>query len=215
MFHEIAHALVALWLGDRTSKELGRITLNPIVHIDLLGSIIIPIASFLIFGFTLGWAKPVPYNPNNLKNRKLGEILIALAGPVSNFLQAIISALLAMYVPISVSFKRTIASDVLGFDWSQLVNDISGNTWAIIFAILSMFIFWNALFGVYNLIPIPPLDGSKVLYNVFNLSEKVKFFLERWGMIILFVIIMIPMFRVFLDIAFNFFFVLFFTIAFH
>ena len=104
----MAHGLVALWLGDPTAKYSGRLNFNPISHIDIWGSIIVPIAMILTTGFAFGWAKPVPYNPYNLKNQKWGPLLVALGGPGSNILIAILAAVIAKIIPISAAVKSAI-----------------------------------------------------------------------------------------------------------
>lgn len=142
--HEVSHGAVAFYLGDDTAKRLGRLTLNPLKHIDPIGSIILPLllAIPVLFGvkpMIVGWAKPVPYDPSNLKNPKLGSGLIALAGPASNLIIVFIFALLLKLVAF---FQLN-----LGL--------------AVAFTII---IFINLLLAVFNLVPIPPLDGSKILF---------------------------------------------------
>jgi Zn-dependent protease len=139
VLHEVAHGYAANWLGDPTARLQGRLTLNPISHIDLMGSIIIPAMLYLTqAGFMFGWAKPVPYNPYNLKNQKWGEAFVAFAGPGTNFLLAIIFAVL---INLHVA---------LGLD--QSVVDLALDI-----------VFINVFLGCFNLIPFPPLDGSKVI----------------------------------------------------
>jgi len=137
IFHEVAHGYVANWLGDPTARLQGRLTLNPIPHIDPVGSILIP-GILLLSGtpFLIGWAKPVPYNPYNLRHGKWGEALVSFAGPATNILIALSFALL---------FR-------LGIITSPLFLQV---------AVLA--IFANIALAIINLIPIPPLDGSKVL----------------------------------------------------
>jgi len=153
--HEVFHGLVAEKLGDDTAREQGRITLNPIPHIDPFGSILLPL--LLLFAgspIIFGAAKPVPVNFNNLKPRKLGMALVALAGPLSNFALAIICALLLK---------------------SGLANNIAQ-------PILLEAVILNLVLGVFNLIPIPPLDGSKVLASFLPEEWTFELFkLERWG----------------------------------
>lgn len=135
IFHEIAHGLVALWFGDRTAKDAGRLTLNPIPHIDPIGSIILPLF-FALTGshFMIAWARPVPINDVNLKPYKLGLVCVSLAGIVTNFLLAFIVGIL---LQIGI------------FDPQGIVTGI-----------LLFFVYINILLGVFNLLPIPPLDGS-------------------------------------------------------
>lgn len=131
---------MAEWLGDPTARLAGRLTLNPWAHIDLYGSIIVPLITSL-FNFTFGWAKPVPYNPYNLRHKRSGELLIAMAGPFSNLLIALIFGLV---------FRFALSS---GFS-----NAFLYITYHIIII--------NIILAVFNLIPLPPLDGSKVLFFV-------------------------------------------------
>ncbi len=133
--HEYAHALAASALGDRTAQDNGRLSLNPLAHMDLIGTLMLLFAGF-------GWGKPVPVNPYNLKYRRWGESLVALAGPLSNFLSV------ALFIII---FKMVAPY----YDFSNML---------MIF--LSFLIVVNAILGVFNLIPIPPLDGSKVLFAI-------------------------------------------------
>jgi Zn-dependent protease len=155
IIHEVSHGLMAERLGDDTAREQGRITLNPIPHIDLYGSILLPllllsVGSPIIFGA----AKPVPVNFNNLRPRKLGMALVSLAGPASNFILAIL-----FVIPIKFG----------------LANAISG-------PILVQGIILNLVLGTFNLIPIPPLDGSKILASLAPDEWIYKILsYERWG----------------------------------
>ena len=137
--HEFSHAWVATLLGDPTAKLSGRVTLNPISHLDPLGTIMIFLAGF-------GWGRPVPYNPNFVRKGKLGEALIALAGPVSNIIMAFLFAL-----PARIYF------------WQTGVFPTDN-----IFRFLAIVVTLNVLLAAFNLIPVPPLDGSKVLYLILD-----------------------------------------------
>jgi len=160
--HEISHGAVAYWLGDETAYRMGRITINPIRHIDPFGSIILPlILSLPLFigvqPIIVGWAKPVPYNPHNLKNPKSGGGLIAWAGPASNVLIAIVfSAFIAL---LSISEPMTAA-----FHYIILIN---------------------LMLAVFNLVPIPPLDGSKILTAFLPYHSPIITFIERNSMLLL------------------------------
>lgn len=138
IFHEVAHGYVANWLGDPTARLSGRLTLNPIPHIDPVGSVLVPgILALSGTPFLIGWAKPVPYNPYNLRHGKWGEALVAFAGPGTNIAIALIFALLLRFGLLPVS-------------------DAS-------LELVALVIFANLGLAIINLIPIPPLDGSKIL----------------------------------------------------
>lgn len=214
ILHEISHGIMALLLGDRTAKDLGRITLDPIPHIDIIGSIIVPIIMIFTSGIAFGWAKPVPYNSNNLRNKKWGDVLVAFSGPIVNFILALVASVVAAFIPITYFIKQNIVIAMMQRDWSGLSNYIMGDVAAILFSIMAMIIFWNVLLGVFNLIPIPPLDGSKLLYKFINLDIKVKIFLEQWGILIIFVFLMIPVFSAGFNFVLSIFWSSFFNIAF-
>lgn len=165
--HEVSHGYAADYLGDPTARLAGRLTLNPVPHVDMLGSIILP--ALLIFshaGFVVGWAKPVPYNPYNLKNQRSGTFIVAVAGVMANFLIALVFGLLVRF------------SGELGIGSQAFLQ------------IASMIIFTNILLGVFNLIPIPPLDGSKVLFSLLSPSYYyIEQFLERYALILLVLLI--------------------------
>ena len=162
VIHEFAHGWMANSLGDPTARFMGRLTLNPIVHIDLVGSIILPL--FLLLSgssYMFGWAKPVPYNPYNLKDKKNGELLVAIAGPVSNLTIALIFGII-----IRILLSQGYAID---------------NNIMIMFGII---VLYNILLAVFNLVPIPPLDGSKVLFHFLPYSMRnIRDVLEKNGMI--------------------------------
>ena len=176
VIHEVAHGYTALLFGDHTAKNLGRLTLNPIKHIDLFGSIIIPLVLILLPGnLVIGWAKPVPYNPYNLKNRKWGEFWVAFAGPLSNIL--------------------------IGTIFILLIRSADTLSLSPVFITLSfVIVLINFVLAFFNLIPIPPLDGSKILLNLlpFRFYDKVSIFMERWGLLVVvgfFLIFWTPLFN--------------------
>jgi len=142
IFHELAHGYIAYKLGDPTAKQAGRLTLNPIAHMDPIGFI-----SMLIFRF--GWAKPVPINPIYFKRRKLDTILVSVAGPISNFIMAIISGLIIS---------------------SGIIKN------SIILEILVITLWYNIMLGVFNLLPFPPLDGSKILASLLPTKYEYMFY---------------------------------------
>ena len=169
IIHEISHGFVALYFGDKTAQYEGRLTLNPIKHLDLFGSIVLPLFLYLTgTGFIIGWAKPVPYNPYNLRKRNISEPLIALAGPASNFFVATVFGI--------------IVRGLLSSDFSNLP----------LVGIFSLVVFINISLGIFNLIPIPPLDGSKILFSLLPVNMKHNFqqISERYGLIIILMVIM-------------------------
>lgn len=169
--HESAHAWTAWRLGDPTARMLGRITLNPMKHIDLVGSIIVPIITGLL-GYTFGWAKPTPVNTRYFKHIVRDDILTSVAGPVSNFLLAIAAVVALKVISLASPVAGAVAvSDAvsftmpfifrmpfLGFQTSSNLNPIA--------VLLCDAVFVNVILGIFNLIPIPPLDGSHALRHL-------------------------------------------------
>ncbi len=202
ILHEVAHGVVALWLGDKTAQYAGRLTLNPVSHIDIMGSIIVPLLMFFTTGLAFGWAKPVPYNPYNLKNQEWGPVSVAFAGPGSNFLLAFIAAILAHILPIGLAERQDIFArffDVIGRvgewsdRWGGFADAVAGSFPGIFLGFLLMVIFWNVLLGVFNMVPIPPLDGSKLLYPLLSLRTETIIFLEQYGFVFLLLILFSPL----------------------
>jgi len=181
--HEVSHGLMAFKLGDSTAKYAGRLTLNPMKHLDLWGSFVVPILMIFSFGFGFGWAKPVPYNPYNLKDQKKGPAWVALAGPASNIFLAIVFGLLARVLPLSYVIKMEITKNI--FNYQGLSTVLSGSFLAIFFWLFMMILTINVFLAVFNLIPIPPLDGSKLLFAFTSISEQKKIALEQFGFIFL------------------------------
>src|SRR3989344_1009954 len=181
ILHEISHGLMAEHLGDPTARLSGRLTLNPIPHLDLWGSFIIPLVLILTnAGFVIGWAKPVPYNPHNLRNKKWGEALVAGAGPATNISIALL---------FSVLLRVNAGSGFLPSSFVTLTMSV---------------VFINLLLAFFNLVPIPPLDGSKVLASLVPFHLARPFFLlaftARYGfmggflLILLFIFFLWPIF---------------------
>jgi len=181
--HEVSHGLMAYKLGDPTAKYADRLSLNPIKHFDLWGSFIVPFFMIVSFGFGFGWAKPVPYNPYNLKDQKKGPAWVALAGPASNILVAIIFGLMARLIPLSYVVKDEISRNI--FDYQSLTTLLAGSFGAIFFWIFMMILTINVFLAVFNLIPIPPLDGSKLLLAFIPIGEQKKLALEQFGFVFL------------------------------
>lgn len=209
IIHEVAHGVMALWLGDMTAKYADRLNLNPIKHIDPLGSVIVPLVMYLSLGFAFGWAKPVPYNPYNLRNQKWGPALVGLSGPASNILAALVAAVMARMIFIPVSLKINIAENVL--DPNVLSTLISGSVGAVFFALLVVIVMLNIFLAIFNLIPIPPLDGSKLLFAIFNFKVETVAILEQFGFV--FLLLFIFLFSMPLALVLNIAKSIFFAIA--
>ena len=157
-FHEFSHAAVATLQGDQTARSQGRLTLNPVVHLDPLGTIALLIAG-------LGWARPTPVTPTRLRYRRLGMVLVGLAGPAANFVIALVSA-------IALRIVEPAAGATLDGNFSV--------------KLLSYLVIWNVLLGVFNLLPIPPLDGSTLLTVLLPPSrQNIVRFLDQYGIFLL------------------------------
>jgi Zn-dependent protease len=220
IIHEVSHGVMAMWLGDLTAKYAGRLNLNPVHHIDPIGSIIVPIGMMLVShgALAFGWAKPVPYNPYNLRDQKWGPAWVALAGPVSNFTIAFIAAILAKILPVALAIKEDVMNRFYGVifsigDWSErwghLAEAVAGSGGSILFGLLVMVIFWNVVLGMFNLLPIPPLDGSKLMYSILSLRTETIIMFEQLGFILLLLVIFSPLSTPIMHLIFivlNFFF---------
>lgn len=155
IIHEVAHGYSAYLMGDNTAKYQGRLTLNPFKHLEWFGSVIMPILSYFLGGFIIGWAKPVPFNPYNLRNQRWGEAIVAGAGPLINICIALFFGLLIRF------------------------NLLSAFGDAFIY-ICSVIVYINLILATFNLMPIPPLDGSKILFSILPYSWRgARDFLER------------------------------------
>ncbi|MDD3778202.1 MAG: site-2 protease family protein [Patescibacteria group bacterium] len=166
IIHEYMHGFIAYQLGDDTAQRAGRLTINPLAHLEWFGSFILPLIMLLSgMGFVIGWAKPVPYNPYNLRDKKWGEAKVALAGPLANFVVAILFGLVLRFVPF------------LGLNFANLI---------------ALVIYINLLLMVFNLLPIPPLDGSKILAAFLSPARKIKYYsYGSFGMILVIFIVML------------------------
>jgi len=172
ILHEISHGVVALWFGDRTAKEAGRLTLNPIPHIDPFGSIVLPAMGALLGIPVLAWAKPVPVNPNRMHNPRRDMLYVSLAGPATNFLLMSGAALAARaaYAGITpVQFEDQLPLGIL---------------------ILFSFAVVNLFLGLFNLLPIPPLDGSSLIERILPAAWLPQWYKMRpYGFLVLFLLV--------------------------
>lgn len=179
MVHEISHGFVAYKFGDTTAKDAGRLTLNPVKHLDPFGSIILPLIMSLMAGPIFAYAKPVPYNPYRLKNRKWGELAVALAGPASNFLLALFGAgvcwLIYLYLPNISRSSLQLISVLYYFGY--------------------YFCIINLVLMFFNLIPLPPLDGATIITIFLNEKGMEIFYkVKQYSMFILLILLfVIPM----------------------
>ncbi|MEQ8289775.1 MAG: site-2 protease family protein [Gammaproteobacteria bacterium] len=168
--HEVGHGWAAKQLGDPTAEQMGRLTLNPFKHIDPMGTVVVPLVAFFLSGFIFGWAKPVPVNWGKLRNRKRDIALVALAGPGANLAMIVIWLLLAKMFMSGAEQNNIFAMVVVWMAWAGIII--------------------NSLLMILNLFPIPPLDGSRVVYSL--LPDKVAYQylrLEPFGLIILVVLL--------------------------
>ena len=174
--HEWAHAITAEKLGDPTPGMDGRVTLNPIVHMDILGTVIFPLACifFLQGGFLFGWARPVMTNPSYFKHRARDSMLVAAAGPAANFAIAMLAAIAGRFL----------------FNLNPRTVEIFGPI-----------VVLNVILAVFNLLPIPPLDGSHLMRYATGMRDETFLMLARWGGLILLAVILIPQLRMVLSLA--------------
>jgi Zn-dependent protease len=171
IIHEVAHGYSAHLLGDDTARLNGRLTLNPLKHLDPFGSVILPLLLlFMNAGFVIGWARPVPYNPANLRNGRTGNFIVAISGIAANLAIAVIFGLLIRFAP---SFGLPPYNP----------NPLFLHPF---YTIASIIVIMNLVLALFNIIPIPPLDGSKVLFSFLPARLRyIENFLERWGIIFL------------------------------
>ncbi len=164
--HEYMHGWAAWRLGDNTAKDAGRLTFNPLAHLEWFGSFFLPLVMLITrMPFIFGWAKPVPYNPYNLRDRKFGDAKVAIAGPATNFVIALFFGLILRFMPMySLTFN----------------------------GLLAIIVFLNLILMVFNLIPIPPLDGSKILAAFLRPVARVRYLsLERTGFILIILVVLL------------------------
>ncbi len=168
--HEMAHAVTADWYGDPTARRLGRISLNPLVHLDPVGSVVLPLMAFYFGGFIFGWAKPVPVNTANLQNHRRDFLVIAAAGPASNIVMAIGASALLGLVPGGLGAAE--------------------GTPAVLATLLLFMVQFNLILAVFNMLPIPPLDGGNVLAGLLpeTLAASYDRLIRPFGFLILIVL---------------------------
>jgi len=206
IIHELAHGYVAYFLGDLTAKYEKRLTLNPLSHLDPFGSIILPLLLFFLKSPVLfGWAKPVPINPYNFKDQKWGSFKVAIAGPASNITLALLFGIMSRLLPLTISEKQEAIGAFFGIMSGQSA-DMAGSYYQVLFFYISIVIFLNISLALFNLIPIPPLDGHWILFQFLPESfSKAKFFLQQYGMVILIFLIFFGGLQWLSELVFNIF----------
>lgn len=170
--HEFAHAFAAYRLGDGTARLFGRLTLNPAVHFDPLGGLLLAVSALLGSGLIVGWAKPTPVNPSNLRDRRNGEVIVALAGPASNLAMAAAGALLFRVLAETLVLAPGTAERVIDLFW--------------------LFVAFNVALAIFNLLPVPPLDGSALLFRLVSPATafRLRPLLAQYGIFVLLAIIL-------------------------
>lgn len=192
IFHEYAHGWAAFKLGDNTAKDAGRLTLNPLAHLDPFGSVLMPFLLVLMHSpFFIAYAKPVPYNPYNLRDQRWGDLKVAIAGPATNLLLALASGLVTHLLPIVSSTKIALLTGFFSSDNASLLAAMQGSFVSVIYVMCIVFCYINLLLMIFNLIPIPPLDGSKVLLSFLPYNWQMKFYkIEPYGLLIVLFLLM-------------------------
>lgn len=176
VLHEVSHGFVAYKLGDPTAKRAGRLTLNPIAHVDAFGTVILPLVMLIAGGPVFGYAKPVPYNPTYFKNKRMGDFLVGMAGPAANLVMALVAAVVSwLLYPIAQQMIQ--------------VNDIFYYFYAVflpLFALINLFLMF------FNLLPIPPLDGSSIFALFVPESKLPSYYrVERYAMPVLLILLFV------------------------
>lgn len=180
--HEFGHAYAAYRCGDSTAKERGRLTINPLAHIDPFGSVVLPLILMLSGMGYMAYAKPVPYNPYRLRNPQRDELIVAFAGPAANILQAAVAAIV----------YRLGLSLVYGVDMPMYLSYVPGSPLAWLFLVLQLYIQVNCSLALFNLLPIPPLDGSSILSFFFRGEKRSLYYhIQRYALPITLVLIWI------------------------
>ncbi len=165
--HEFSHAALAVYFGDDTPKKTGRFTFNPLKHLDLVGSLIVPLIGITSGGWIIGWAKPVGINRMNFRNVRMNDLLVSLAGPLANLFLALLFAI--------------------------VLNSVNAKTGGMFVSLLSMSVYLNLFLFVFNLLPVPPLDGSHILLDLFPNKWVVRYLnLGYAGLIVLFLLLYTP-----------------------
>ena len=192
--HEASHGFIANRLGDPTAKQQGRITLNPLKHVDPFGTVILPL--FLMFsgGFIFGYAKPVPYNPRYFKNLRVGEFLTGMAGPASNLIMALIGVIVSRVIPLVMQttplFMANVPVAAAFIPEFAFLGPVTAGDWIVLCCYF--FILINLVLAFFNLIPLPPLDGASIIaLFLTNNAMRSYYRIQRYALPVLLVIMFV------------------------
>lgn len=202
VIHELSHGLAAYWGGDSTAKLAGRLTLNPISHVSVFGSILVPLGLYLMHASVIfGWAKPVPFNPVNLRQHPRDQVMLAIAGPLSNFTLAYLC--FNVYLIMGVIFNRLFPDSPIYLNLDMFTPLSFGQVpfeafWFVLFEILNFGMIINVILAIFNLIPFPPLDGSWIFKALLPKKVTILFGkLQLVGFILLIIALQFHLLQVF------------------
>lgn len=200
--HELSHGLAAYFCGDSTARDAGRLTFNPLSHISLVGSILVPLALYFFkAGVVFGWAKPVPFTPIQLKEHPRDQVMVAMAGPLSNFALAYVC--FNLYILTGMLFNRIFPESAVFFHLDPFTPQTFHNVpyeafWFVVFELLGLAVLVNTVLGVFNLIPFPPLDGSWILKALLPQKATILFGkFQLFGFILLLIALQLHLLEVF------------------
>lgn len=208
MGHELAHGFAAYIQGDDTAKKAGRLSLNPLVHIDPVGTIILPLVLYIFHAPLFGWAKPVPIGVNKIRGKEKGFAWVAAMGPMYNILSIIVGVMIfKLFADILFRGEPNLLITFINLSSAQKQDIfLQSENWGIIALHLGFqLVLINGLIGFFNLLPIPPLDGSRLLLPFLSVSQKRTYYhLERYGILIIFLLLYFDILDVYFDLILKF-----------